>query len=136
MNPPGFNPLEWNCIISGCFNYHRHFDIEHLAQCFPRGINFTDLDGFVELGGNFLVVEFKMNGADATGGQQRAFQALTALSERIKVLVVRCDYRTSEIFGLKVIKGGHVGEWKECDFDRFIQFLTHWAARAQQGEAA
>ena len=47
-----------------------------LAPCFPRGIEPTDIDGFVELGGYFLVLEGKASGVPLKEGQLRTFQRM------------------------------------------------------------
>ncbi len=133
MNAPdGFNPIVWDCLKTGCFNYHRHFDIEHFAQCFPRKIGFTDLDAFVELNGHFLIVEFKAKNADLTVGQRIAFERLTAVSANISIVVVRCDYRSSEVFGFKRIFAGKSHDWRECDYDQLIGLVSAWAERVQK----
>jgi len=130
MTPPrGYNPIAWNCLVSGCFNYHRHFDIEVFAQCFPRGIAMTDLDGFVELNGHFLITEFKERAADLKDGQRRAFEALTRLSDHITVIVVRCEYKSSEVYSFRAIKDGVTGNWRDCNFDQLVTFIGRWAAR-------
>lgn len=132
MKALGFNPINWNCIVSGCFNYHKHYDIEHFAQCFPRKIGFTDLDAFVELNGHFLILEFKENGADLTGGQRIAFERLTAASDKITIVVARCDYKSSEIFSYKKIFGGQSTGWHKSDYDKFVGHISAWADRVQQ----
>lgn len=129
MSAAGFNPIRWNCTVQGCFNYHRHFDIEHFAQCFPRSIGLTDLDGFVEVGGHFLIAEFKDRNANLTEGQRIAFERLTAASPRITVLVVRCEYRSSEVFELKVIREGNSAPWRPCTLDQLTAYLSQWASR-------
>lgn len=136
MTAPGFNPISWNCLINGCFNYHRHFDIEHFAQCFPRNIGLTDLDGFVELSGHFIITEFKGKTANVTAGQGWAFERLTALSDKITVLVIRCEYRSSEVYEIKVIREGKSGDWRPCTLDQLTSYLTHWASRLQGKELA
>ena len=135
MSAPGFNPIQWNCMVSGCFNYHRHFDIEHFAQCFPGRIGFTDLDAFVELNGHCLIVEFKQGAndlraaADLTDGQRRAFEALTALSDKITVVVARCDYVTSEVSECLLIREGRAGTWRPTNLDAFTANIEGWARR-------
>lgn len=136
MNKPlGYNPINWNCMVSGCFNYHRHFDIEHFAQCFPDRIGFTDLDAFVELNGYILIVEFKQGasdlhrGASLTTGQRRAFEALTRLSDKITIVVARGNYVTSEIQEFCSIKNGKASDWKPTDLEKFTGFITAWARR-------
>ena len=42
---------------------------ERFDDCFPRGVTIGDLDGFVELGGHFLVLEFKLGDQEIPRGQ-------------------------------------------------------------------
>lgn len=51
----GYNPLRWDCERRGCFNLKRRPKIEVFAECFPGRINFGDVDGIVEIGGNALL---------------------------------------------------------------------------------
>lgn len=46
-----------------------------LGPCFPRRITWGDLDGEVEIGGHFLVVEGKRSHQSVTGGQKYAMDA-------------------------------------------------------------
>lgn len=49
-----------------------------LRGAFPRGILPTDLDGFVEIRNQFLILESKSAGALMSGGQAMAFERLRA----------------------------------------------------------
>ena len=60
MNKPlGYNPLRWDCGKSGCFNKILRPRIEEFAGCFPGRISLSDIDGIVEVGGFFLLLEWK-----------------------------------------------------------------------------
>jgi hypothetical protein len=47
-----------------------------LRGCFPRSIEPTDIDGFVEIGGYFLVLESKGPGKPLEEGQRKAFERM------------------------------------------------------------
>ena len=71
MKPLGFNPMRWDCDTDGCFNVKRRPKIEMFADCFPRRINFGDVDGLVEIGGRFCLLEWKgQGGALRRGGHE------------------------------------------------------------------
>ncbi|MAG24660.1 hypothetical protein CMI47_03685 [Candidatus Pacearchaeota archaeon] len=67
----GFNPMRWDCQTQGCFNKKCRPKIEVFAECFPRRINFGDVDGSIEINGYELKLEWKNTGhADIKGGQR------------------------------------------------------------------
>lgn len=96
MKPLGFNPLRWNCERDGCFNKTRRPKIELFADCFPRRINFGDVDGLVEIGGSFCLLEWKGDGGSLRRGQELSFQAFTAKPGNV-VFVVHGDAETMEV---------------------------------------
>lgn len=69
----GFNKLRWNCQRDGCFNLKRRPKIEVFAECFPRRINFGDVDGLVEINGRFCLIEWKGEGGMVREGQARSY---------------------------------------------------------------
>ena len=52
----GFNPLRWNCEERGCFNLQKRPKIEVFSACFRGKISFGDVDGIVEISGNFPIL--------------------------------------------------------------------------------
>lgn len=62
-----------------------NFDV--FKGCFPRGCVPTDLDGIIEIGGHFLVIEWKNPGGKVSGGQQWTFEDMVKLkSHTVMVL--------------------------------------------------
>jgi len=55
----GHNPMRWDCQKQGCFNKKKRPRIEMFAECLPGKIAVGDVDGLVEIKGNFLFLEFK-----------------------------------------------------------------------------
>ena len=83
----GFNPMRWDCTERGCFNVKRRPKIEAFAKCFPRRISFGDVDGLVELGGCFCLLEWKGQGGALTKGQRWSFEAFTRIPGNVVFLV-------------------------------------------------
>lgn len=67
-----------NCAASGCY-YETLPDWGDLIDCFPRGIRPTDVDGMVEINGNFLFLEQKGPGVPLIEAQRRALRTLSEL---------------------------------------------------------
>lgn len=74
----GLPDPRWDCRTQGCFNLKKRPKIERFADCLPGRIAFTDVDGVIELCGNFLYLEWKSH-QDLGGGQRILFERLTAL---------------------------------------------------------
>lgn len=81
--------------------------------CFPVG-NMGDLDGILELGGHFLVVEFKRPGVPVPYGQEKMFQQLVATGLFTVIVVVAQGqdvqaWRTIDAKGSRSVKGDLAG---------------------------
>lgn len=63
------------------------WDWAFLDECFSNNIRITDIDGFVERNGHYLVIETKSPGAAIPSGQQRMIDKMHQ-SGSIAVLVV------------------------------------------------
>lgn len=59
MPVPGFNPIRWDCEQQGCFNKLCRPKLEIFAECFPGKMAMSDIDGIVEIGGRYLMLEWK-----------------------------------------------------------------------------
>jgi hypothetical protein len=51
---------------------------ERFDECFDQGVTFGDVDSLVEIGGKFLLLEWKLIGDAGGTGQRRAFRCLAA----------------------------------------------------------
>ena len=132
--PDGFNPLRWDCDVRGCFNKKKRPKIELFADCFPGRINFSDVDGIVELNGHGLMVEWKEPGAPIPRGQSIMYTNLTR-NAPLTVFVVYGNAETMEVSGVCRYVGGVCSEWHPCDLHRLKGAVWRWAQRAQK-EAA
>lgn len=66
---------------------------QRFNKCFPpgRGISFGDLDGIVEINGNFLVTEWKTGDQDVPTGQWRSLLRMAKLPEFTVYIVWTAD---------------------------------------------
>lgn len=67
------------------------WDWKPLRPCFKRGIEPTDIDGFVEIGGYFLVLEGKAPNVPLKEGQRRTFEKMqrwNAVIPRLFTMIV------------------------------------------------
>ncbi len=133
MNPPGHNPMRWNCLERGCFNLHKRPKIEVFAECFPRSINFSDVDGIVEINGQALLLEWKP-GQDITTGQRIMYSRLTQ-SSPLTVFVVAGDARSMAVQARCVFRHGHQSPWRQCTLQGIMGLFRRWAAWADQQPA-
>lgn len=64
---------------------------ERFDHCFPRRITFGDIDSIVELGGNFLVLEWKLTGQVVETGQEVLFRRLVDAGFTVVVVWTTTD---------------------------------------------
>ena len=93
----GYNPLRYDCSEKGCYNKTLRPKIETFAECFPRKIAMTDVDAMVEMGGKFLMIEWKAKGGVLGRGQEIMFERLTKDNDKFVVYVVEGCPQTMEV---------------------------------------
>lgn len=84
----GYNPLRWDCNKQGCFNLKRRPKIEVFADCFPRRINFGDVDGIVEINGKALMLEWKSQKGNLPIGQKIMYERITGSGDVTVICVI------------------------------------------------
>ena len=126
----GFNPLRWRCTKDGCFNILRRPKIEVFADCFPRRINFGDLDGIVELNGRFCILEWKGSGGTIAVGQKRLFARFTSVIGNV-VFVVCGDAETMTITGYSFFWAGVQHPFIKSGLDGLKERVRKWACLAE-----
>ena len=110
----GYNPIKWKCKDSGCYLKLVRPRIEVFADCFPRRINFTDIDFMVEIKGVFLMLEFKRAGP-LPRGQKWMLENLTRL-RRV------CHAKTSLGVTVYLVTGSHLlRDDQEVQVTRFLR---------------
>jgi hypothetical protein len=133
MADNGYNPLRWDCQKQGCFNRKKRPKIEEFAECLPGKISFGDIDGIVEIRGNFLVLEFK-GSPIIPKGQRILYQRLTRLAPFF-VLVIEADIESMTVFGVSYVAKGCIEPQITMNLQELKEKIKSWADWAQ-GHAA
>lgn len=126
--------IKWNCRGGqDCFKDNACPNWAFLEGAFPRNCLPTDLDGFIELGNRFLILEWKMEAASLKRGQQMLFESLTAAGQRNQfiVLVLYGSPRTMEVVYSQVIHNGKVEKAELSSTEGAIDFCNRWAGFAE-----
>ena len=123
----GFNPMRWNCDVDGCFNKKRRPKIEVFADCFPRRINFGDVDGLVEYCGAFCLLEWKGEGGAVRQGQARSYIEFTQKAGNI-VFVVEGNAETMEVQNYFIFWDGHRHRSQEATLDDVKTRIRGWVS--------
>lgn len=136
MAAAGFNPMRWKCERDGCFNTKRRPKIEAFAECFPRRINFGDVDGIVELCGKFCMLEWKGDGGSLRQGQTMTYRAFTSIPGNT-VFVVQGDAETMDVERYCVFWQGRQCPWVVGGLAEVKGRIRSWVNWVQQpAEAA
>jgi len=129
----GFRPFEWNCDVSGCFNAVQRLKFEVFYDCFPGRISMTDVDGIVEIGGHFLMLEAKSQNTPLRQGQQILFEQFTrALGTGSVVYLVQIDASTMTVHGYQEIRDGKLGPPESADLESLKSKIRQWAEYADR----
>lgn len=111
------------------------WDWNPLRPCFPRHIEPTDIDGFVEVGGYFLVLEGKGPDVPLKEGQRRAFERMHRWNQTVPglftIIVIWGDAAIGQI--------DQVQFWPAppfaCDWDQLRSYVSAWAECAEDRAA-
>jgi hypothetical protein len=106
-----------------------------LRSCFPRGIEPTDIDGWVEVGGYFLVLEGKAPNVPLKAGQRILFERMQRWNEIVPglftMIVIWGDAETGRIDELQF--------WPAAPFsagwEQLISYCSAWAEVAEERAA-
>jgi len=128
----GYNPLKWDCEKQGCFNKKKRPKIEVFCGCFPRKINFGDVDGLVELNGRGLLLEWKDNGGIIPTGQKIAYEKLSTTGILTTVVVIG-NPETMECRKYRICFKGKWHEYKDADLDSVKSVIKKWCKWAEKG---
>jgi hypothetical protein len=99
---------DWGCL-DGCFGQTR--------------IKPTDIDGFVERKGHFLLFETKLPGADIPEGQWITFNQLLKTGKFSIIIVWGKPGIPEEI---KVLTGKHERNYKDIDLLKLRDVVSSW----------
>jgi len=133
MSSAGYNPLRWKCEQLGCFNKVARPKIEIFAECFPRRIAMGDMDGYVEIGGKFLIMEWKHTGHESLEeGQRRAFDAFLRAPNRMFTILCICGDAHRMQVSSAMYYAGIGSAWKPRDMEWCRRFISSWASWADR----
>jgi hypothetical protein len=128
--------VDWRCKKNGCFNDLCRLKFQVFDGCFPRDtINFTDVDGLVEVGGNFCMLEWKSDGGQVKRGQGRAFENFTRNNSNVVFVV----YGNAEDMSVKSFGFYWRGVYHPAEvgtLDDLKLRISKWAAAADERVAA
>lgn len=121
----------YDCEKRGCQNLALP-NWDDLLSAFPRGIRPTDVDGLVEIRGNFLFMEQKGLGVPLGNGQRRALAALGEQPRTTVVVVREHDTQSDE---LEVLKFPNPQGFRTVNRSTFRAWLAAWAEAADRKES-
>lgn len=90
MNKTHFRPMQWQCQKDGCYNEKHRVKFGAFSDIWPGKISMSDVDGIVEIKGNFLLLEWKSVEKELPLWQRIMYERMT-VGQRFTVLVVTCD---------------------------------------------
>ena len=124
--------MRWDCSPDrdGCYRERGQPDLTVLDECFPGRIAMTDVDGLVEINGQFLLIEWKRRG-DVPAGQRIMFERMTRHPE-FTILVIVGDPATMEVKCYDVCQDGRRKGWRDCDLSELKRRVGAWADRASR----
>jgi len=112
------------------------WDWAPLKGCLPRGIEPTDIDGWIEVGGYFLVLEGKAPGVPIPTGQAAAFARMVRWNKIVPqlftIIVIWGDAPTGRI--------DHLQFWPNLpvipgDWDTLREYIYAWGCCAEERAA-
>lgn len=127
----GYNPLRWKCNERGCFNEKQRPKIEVFCEAFPGRVNFSDVDGIVEIAGNALMLEWKCAPMNITTGQRIMFERLTK-GQMISVVCVAGDAETMAVSHIGRFFDGKWHGWNVASREEVDVTLARWADWAKK----
>ena len=105
----------------------------YLKGAFPRGILPTDIDGEVEINGQFLRLEFKhheaLRGGRVPKGQIRCFESLLDTGRFTVFLIGHDQAGAAELVHVWGSRGRKV--FDPCDNSKLYQLCSQWAHMAE-----
>ena len=120
--------MRWDCNHGGvganCFNLKCRPKFGVFDGLFPRGINFSDVDGIIEYKGYFCLLEWKMDGGSVVGGQRQAYEAFAKNKNIVFFVIGDAEAMTVKSFGY--FYNGLYHEAKVATLDDFKSALLWW----------
>lgn len=101
-----------------------------LDDCFPGKMKITDIDGFFERKGKFLVLETKQPGAPIPKGQEIMFKNMqrTGLFTVLIVWGTKNDPKEMQVY----YPSGIISEKKPADMETFQKMVSWWFQQVEK----
>jgi hypothetical protein len=142
MSDAGYNPMRWDCERQGCFNKKCRPKIEVFHDLFPGRINFSDIDGIVEMRGHGLLLEWKrepipfnridpMTGEVRSTGQGIMYGRLTR-GQTLSVLCAAGDAEMMEVTDTASFFDGEYHDWATDTLDGLRDKIGSWVKWVKQ----
>jgi hypothetical protein len=122
--------VDWDCDVDGCFNIKKRLKFSVFADCFPRKINFGDVDGIVEIGGHGLTLEWKERPGILKKGQRVLWENLTR-GKMLAVIVVAGDAEDMSVTHQAAYWNGKWRDWRASSIDDLRVSIKKWVAWAE-----
>ncbi len=130
----GCNYLKWDCEKDGCFNEKKRLKFHVFATCFPGKINFSDVDGIVEINGMALMLEWKDKcSKNIPKGQEIMYKNITK-NKLITVFIVLGDAEFMTCERYCMFFGGKQGAWINADLEQIKARIKQWSKWAKAGD--
>lgn len=126
--------MRWDCRRDGCFNEKMRVKLDKLANCLPRRIAFTDVDGVTEVNGNLLFLEWKGNSTKLPTGQRLLYEKITYLCPAV-AFVVEGNAKDMSVRSIRIYRNGHSGSEKDSSFDDLCKRIKEWGKWADKHPA-
>jgi len=126
------NKMGWRCSVQGCFNQVKRPKIETFEGCFPRNMNFGDVDGKIELNGHFGLLEWKSPGVPLQLAQHISLVRFTLQSswngvQGNAVFVVEGNAETMEVARYDTVWKGVFTREGTANFKEVCAAVKLWA---------
>lgn len=119
--------LRWNCENRGCYRDSLP-DWGVFDDCFPRGIKVSDVDGIVEIGGAFLMIEWKGGrGVSLPEGQRRMLRRFADQDNTVVCLRGGLDDMQWLVFPTAI--GPTPDGWCDVRLEEVHQWIHRWVVQ-------
>jgi hypothetical protein len=127
---PTYRTRYWKCHEKEkCFIDELAPRLGEFDDCFPRGIGLGDVDGFVEIGGKFLLIEWKCGDGKISTGQNRAFVAFCKIPGSL-IIGIRGDVKKMNVEEYRTYFEGCCSDWEPGNLEDVKKIIRWWVSMA------
>ena len=118
----------WACRGGrNCYIEHGALRLSVFRGCFPRGCNFGDIDGIVEIDDHFLLLEWKRPGQDLPIAQRKTIERFTEKYYKSAAIIAWGDPMTMRVKEWQIVRDGVFGEIRKSGLNDLKVYLKHWS---------